>query len=144
MEKSQVISTEFGDVTVRKLALGDYADLLRALKKLPAEVGKFIEGTDNADLLKNEVLFASLPAIIADAIPEFCEVLSIPTDKDQDFMAKLDLADAIDVLVGALEVNDYSRITNSIKKLTARRTETTQANQEQTPPQTDPATPTTA
>lgn len=106
---------------MRKLALGDYAALLRALKKLPTEFGKFIEGNDAKDLQSNEVLFANLPTIIADAIPEFAEVLAIASDKDAKFYLAGDLADAIEVFAAALELNDYTRIVNTLKKVTARK-----------------------
>ena len=119
--KTIIVKTEGGDVTVHKLALGDYAALLRALKKLPSEMGKFIEG-NSADALKNnDTLFTSLPAIIADAIPEFAEVLAVASDKDAKFFLEGDLADAIEVFAAALELNDYSRIVNTLKKVTARK-----------------------
>lgn len=119
--KTITVKTEGGDVVVRKLALGDYAALLHALKKLPAELSKFVE-TNNADALRdNEVLFTKLPAIIAEAIPEFAEVLAIASDKDAKFYLEGDLADAIEVFAVALELNDYNRIVTTIKKVTARR-----------------------
>lgn len=119
--KTLTVKTEGGDVVVRKLALGDYAALLRALKKLPTEVGKFVEGNSAESLQDNGVLMANLPAIIADAIPEAAEVLAIVSDKDTQFYLDADLADCIDVFGAALELNDYNRITASIKKVTARK-----------------------
>lgn len=116
-----IVKTEGGDVTVRKLALGDYAALLRALKKLPTEIGKFVEG-NSADALKdNDVLFSNLPGIIADAIPEFAEVLAVASDKDAKFFLEGDLADAIEVFAAALKLNDYSRIVNTLKKVMAQK-----------------------
>ena len=119
--KTLTVKTEGGDVVVRKLALGDYAALLRALKNLPTEFGKFIEGNDAKDLQNNEVLFSQLPAIIADAIPEFAEVLAVASDKDAQFYLDGDLADAMEVFAAALELNDYTRIVSTLKKLTARK-----------------------
>lgn len=104
---------------MRKLALGDYAALLRALKKLPAEVGKFIGGNSAEDLQNQDVLFANLPGIIADAIPEFCEVLAVVSDKDAKFYEAGDLADAVEVFAAAYELNDYTRVMASLKKMTA-------------------------
>lgn len=119
--KTIKVQTEGGEVVVRKLALGDYAALLRALKKLPTEVGKFIEGNKAEDLKDNETLFKHLPTIIADAIPEFAEVLAVASDKDAKFYLEGDLADAFDVFAAALELNDYSRIVSTLKKMTARK-----------------------
>ena|SRR5688500_4560449 len=129
MDKTIVVDTELGKVTVRKLALGDYAELLRALKKLPQEIGKVVGDTDAKDLQDTAKIMEFLPTIIADALPEFCDVMAITTDKDSDFIIKLDLADAVDVFGAALELNDYQRVANSIKKIMARR-KPTQESQE--------------
>lgn len=110
---------------MRKLALGDYAALLRVLKKLPAEVGKFMAENSDENLQDQGVLFANLPAIVADSIPEFAEVLAVASDKDADFFLKGDLADAIEVFAAVLQLNDYTRIATTIKKLTAQRSELT-------------------
>lgn len=123
MSKTIEVQTSDGVVVVKKLAMADYADLLRALKKLPSELGKFIEGTSKEDLGKNETLFSALPAIVADALPEFCAVLAVASDKDADYhLNELDLADNIDVFAAALELNDYKRIAAAIKKIMAPRT----------------------
>lgn len=119
--KTITVNTEQGDVVVRKLALGDYAALLRALKKLPTEIGKFVGGNSAEALQDNDVLFANLPGIIADAIPEFAEVLAVASDKEAQFYLDGDLADAIEVFAAALQLNDYSKIVATIKKLTARK-----------------------
>lgn len=119
--KTITVKTEGGDVVVRKLALGDYAALLHALKKLPTEIGKFVQGNSADALSDNEVLFANLPGIVADAIPEFAEVLAVTSDKDAQYFLEGDLADAIEVFAAAMQLNDYSRIVNTLKKMTARK-----------------------
>lgn len=119
--KTITVTTEGGDVIVRKLALGDYAALLRALNKLPAEIGKYVSSNSADDLKDVEKLFSNLPVIIADAIPEFAEVLALASDKDAEFYIKGDLSDSLEVFAAALELNDYSKIMATVKKLTARR-----------------------
>lgn len=120
MNKTIEVQTDAGPVVVRKLALNDYAELLRALKNLPKEFGKYIEGNSADDLKSNEKLFEILPTLIADAIPEFCAVLACVTDKDAAFHGEhLDLADNIEVFAAALELNDYQKIGASIKKIMA-------------------------
>lgn len=119
--KTITVQTEGGDVVVRKLALGDYAALLHALKKLPTEIGKFVQGNSAEDLTNNEVLFTNLPGIIADAIPEFAEVLAVASDKEAKFYLEGDLADAIEVFAAAMQLNDYTRIVATLKKMTARK-----------------------
>lgn len=129
MDKTITVTTESGDVVVRKLALGDYAELLRALKKLPAELGKFLDGRETDELKDMDLraMLPHLPEIIADAVPEFAEVLAVPTDKDAEYFLAGDLADAVDVFVAVIELNDFSRVVKSIKKLTARKQVTPEA-----------------
>jgi hypothetical protein len=128
MEKVVTVETDAGPVQVRKLALYDYAELLRALKKLPQEVGKFIESNSAEDLKNNETLFAVMPGLVADALPEFCAVLSCCTDKDADFHGReLDLADNLEILAAALSLNDYQKIMGAIKKIRAPRTQPVEA-----------------
>lgn len=127
MNKTIEVTTEAGPVVVRKLALNDYAELLRALKKLPQEFGKFIEGNDADKLKETETLYTAIPDIIATAIPEFCAVLATVTDKDAEFIGQLDLADAIDILVAALTLNDYGRIIASVKKIWALKPQPVEA-----------------
>lgn len=128
MKKTLTINTEAGPVEVHKLALYDYADLLRALKKLPKEFGKFIEGNSADDLKSNETLFAIMPTLVADALPEFCAVLSCCTDKDAQFHGKeLDLADNLEIMAAALSLNDYQRIVGAIKKIMAPKPQPVEA-----------------
>jgi hypothetical protein len=118
MDKTIEVNTSAGPVVVKKLAMQDYAELLRTLKTLPKQLGDFIGGTSKEDLSNNEVLFAKLPEIIADSLPEFCAVLAVASDKDAEFHLKqLDLADNIDVLAAELELNDYKRIVAAVKKI---------------------------
>lgn len=130
---------EFDVVVVKKLALGEYAQLLKAVKTLPREIVGFIDENE-AGQLKDINLKDFVPTLlpmIADSIGEFCEVLSIATDKDgKYFETQVDLAEGIEILVAALELNDFQRVQNSIKKLTARKTKT-KADQVETPPQTE-------
>lgn len=127
MKPTITVETENGPVVVKKLALIDYADLLRSLKKLPQEFGKFIEGNSEADLKNNDTVFAALPTIIAEAIPEFAAILASVTDKDSEFIQELDLADSLDILAAALSLNDYKRIVDSVKKIMARKPEPIEA-----------------
>lgn len=121
MEKSKVISTGAGDVTVRKLALYDYAEFIRALRKLPGELADlFKSGKNIGDMA---VLFEELPELVADSWDDFVAIIAVGTDKDAEFFKSPDLdgADALDIIDGLLELNDYQRIVNTVKKIMARR-----------------------
>ena len=119
-DKTIIVPTSQGDVTVKKLALGDYALVLKALKKLPQELGELFSKTDDKDIGNSQHLLSVLPNVIAEALPEYASILSIVSDKEDTFFLEGDLADAIDVTAAALDINDYSRIVESIKKIQAR------------------------
>lgn len=119
--RTTTVQTEQGPVQVRKLALGDYAELLRALKKLPAKLTEAVKGRDKEELRTNASMVQVFTEVAGDALEDFCAVLAVATDKDSDFFMRSDLADALDVLAAALELNDYERIAESLKKLTARK-----------------------
>lgn len=115
--KTITVSTESGEVIVRKLALGDYAALLRALDKLPKQLAD-IAKRDKKDLT-TDFIIGQLPTLAADSLPELAGVVAAATDKDQDFMVGLDLADFADVVVAVFELNDYTRVVAAVKKVMA-------------------------
>lgn len=129
MEKQyhEDIETGAGVVRVKKLALKDYAEFIRALRSLPGGLADlFKSGKDVQDM---SVLFEELPEILANGFPDFINLLSVVTDKDQEFFnqQELDLADAIEIVRAALELNDYEKIVASIKKIMGRRAAEKQA-----------------
>lgn len=129
------LETGAGVVRVKKLALKDYADFIRALRSLPGELAQlFKSGKDVHDMA---VLFEELPEMLANGFPDFINLLTVVTDKDQEFFDNPDveLADAIDIIQAALELNDYERIVTSIKKIMGRRAAEKQATT--TPPSDD-------
>lgn len=122
-QTTTTVSTEQGDVLCHKMVFGDYALLLRALDKLPKLIGDLLykkEGKDSTEFSQAEII-GNLPLIAAEALPELAAVIASATDKDAEFISKLDLADVVDVVDGVLTVNDVDRIIASIKKLAALR-----------------------
>jgi len=115
MKNSINVETGAGPVEVRKLALYDYAEFFRALKKLPAEIGKM------GEIEKDKVL-SIMPEVIAESYGDFIAVLAVVTDKDEEFFKSpdVDLADALGIVDAALELNDYNKIVSSVKKIMAR------------------------
>jgi len=115
MEITKTVETGAGPVVVKKLALYDYSEFFRALKKLPAEIGKF------GDMDKSKVLEV-FPELIAESFGDFVGILAVVTDKDEKFFEsrEFDLADALEIVDVALELNDYAKIVNSVKKIMAR------------------------
>jgi len=114
------VNTELGAVEVRKMALKDYAELLRALDKLPKQIGQII-GADKNDIknMDTSELLAMLPAVLAESWSDVVALIAVPTDQDAEYLGSLDGADAVDIIVAIFELNDFARIVASVKKLMA-------------------------
>lgn len=135
MEKTKVVKTGAGDVVVRKLALYDYAEFIRAIKKLPKQSAQLFQS--GKDVSNMAVLFEELPVIISESWDDFAGIMASVCDKEIEFFKSpdIDLADALDIVDAALELNDYNRIVNTVKKIMARG----QAQTDQTQPKATPA-----
>lgn len=116
-----IVKTEFGDVTVRKMPLADYAEMLKALDTIPESLMAFFGSKDNKELksTSNAEFALMLPSLLATCWPDLIGVVAVPTDKDKEFMAKLDLADAVDVVGAIVELNNIPRIIAAVKKAVA-------------------------
>lgn len=121
-ENTITVPTEFGDVVVKKMALSDYAELLRALDQLPKKIGEII-GNDKIDFKNMETseILTFLPTILADSWSDIVALIAVPTDQDAAMLGRLDGPDAVDVIVAIFELNDFARIVASVKKLLALR-----------------------
>lgn len=115
------VKTEFGEVKVHKMPLSDYAELLKAMDTIPQSFLKFIKTQDDSKLqeMENSEFITILPAFLAESWGDLIKIVAVPTDKDAEFMARLDLADAVDVVGAILELNDIPRIIEAIKKMQA-------------------------
>jgi len=124
MEKTRTVKTGAGDVVVRKLALYDYAEFIRALRKLPGELADLFKSGKNVGDMA--VLFEEIPELIADSWDDFVAIIAVGTDKDAEFFKSPDLdgADALEIIDALMELNDYERIVNTVKKIMARRQST--------------------
>lgn len=122
--KEIIINTELGEVVVHKMPLSDYAELLRALNMLPEKVGQLIGKDLDFAKMGNAEIFKLLPEILADSWNDLAGLIAVPTNKSAEEILKLDGADAIDVIDAILELNDFARIANSVKKMLARRAKT--------------------
>lgn len=116
---TQIVETTIGPIEVRKLALNDYAELLKMLQELPKKFGAFIEGKSAEELKDTNTIYSVLPDLIGDAIPEFSRIIAFVSNKSPEEVQSLDLADAVDVVVAILELNDIQRVIESIKKISA-------------------------
>lgn len=120
MKDTIEVQTEvLGVVKVRKLALKEYAGLLKVFTSLFPKFQALVG--DNAADMKNEDFIALLPVLIDDAFPELMGLVAGVTDKSADEVEKLDLGELIDIVAAALELNNFERVVSSVKKIMALR-----------------------
>ncbi|MGB4972008.1 MAG: hypothetical protein WBO32_05080 [Cyclobacteriaceae bacterium] len=103
-------------VIISSLPIGKYAELVRALKNLPASLSGF-------DKMTNEQLFAQLPNIIAENLPDVLAMLTIATPLKMEELEQLDLNDVVEIVMAIVEVNRYDKIYDKVKKAFAPKTE---------------------
>lgn len=111
--KSKKVKLDERTVTVKKLPLGRYAELLKAVKELP----KHIQGLDSLD---NTQIMAKLPELIAGAFPDFIKIITIATDLEEKEVEQLGLDEATRLVLAISEVNNYQEVYKNIKKALAR------------------------
>lgn len=113
------------DVEIKKLPLGKYAELIKSIDKDLPDLFKQFEGLDMDD---NDGMLQKLPDIIANALPQFAQILSIATyyrneKREQvrqltpeDVMEDVALDEAVDLMMAAWEVNGLQKLADKAKK----------------------------
>lgn len=121
--KTISINTEDGVVVVRKMALRDYGQFLKALRELPGGLLDFLEGKDTSELKgKSNIEVAQmLFDVFGDNWEDLVSVLAVPTDQDAEFIGDLDLADSLEVGAAIIELNNYRKLFATVKKLLAQK-----------------------
>lgn len=108
------VKTDIRTITVEKLPLGKYAELLRAVQELPKHI-------NSLGGLKNDEIIPKIPTIIANSLPDVIGIFTIATDLTAEEVEKLGLDEATDVFLAIIEVNNYQKIYEKIKKALARQ-----------------------
>lgn len=105
--------------TVYKLKLSEYALVFDKLQKLPSMLAEFTD-------VSNAQLLAALPRLVATALPEVLDILSIATrTAKEEIDEKMDAKTAIRCLKALFKVNDFfglwEEIQMEIPNLPARK-----------------------
>lgn len=118
MKNRITITIDGQSVEIKKLPLGKYAELLRAVKELPKIIG-LIDGNSTEEIVRK------IPEIVATSLPDVINILTIATPLKREFMESDDfgLYDAVAAISAVIEVNNYKGIFDNIKKLTASQSE---------------------
>ena len=110
--KTITIKLDDQEVEVKKLPIGEYAEIFKAVKQLP----KHFRTLEN---LTNDKIIEILPEIIGDCLPDVIGILSEATKMPGEEIEKLGLDEITKLVVGIFEVNNYSEIYKLLKKVTA-------------------------
>lgn len=108
------VKLENKTIEVKKLPLGKYAELLKALDELP-KVLSGLDGFTNSEMLE------ALPKIIAQSYPDFKKIFAIATPLKEEEIDELGLDEAVDIVIAIIEANNYKHIFEKIKNLTAQQ-----------------------
>lgn len=114
MNNNVIVSINGVDYIVNKMPLGKIAKALQSLDKIPNII-------DKLDTTDNEKIIQQIPSLIMEAFPEFTKLLSIATGVDETIIAnEIGLAEATDLIIAVIEVNNFEKVFENIKKMTAR------------------------
>lgn len=107
------VKLENRTLEVKKLPLGKYADLLKALQKLPAQLN-LLSGANQDELI------AKIPLVIGESLPDFFGVFKVATDITDQELEEIGLSEAVDIFIAIMEVNQFQEVYQKIKKAVAR------------------------
>ena len=110
--KNITIKIDDKDVELKKLPIGEYAELLKSVKQLPKHFRKL-------ENLTTEKIVELLPEIISDCLPDVVGILSIATKLPADEINQMGLDEITKLVVGVFEVNNYADVFKTLKKVTA-------------------------
>lgn len=119
--KNKIIKTEYKDVTVKKLPLGQYAEVFKLIQG-------FTKNLTDVDKLNSDQLVQNFPMMVSEALPEAIKIIAIVSDlTEEEAKENIGLDEAVDILIGAWEINKYSKVVEAIKKATAQRNQPKEA-----------------
>jgi len=103
-------------ITIAKLPLGKYADLLKAFQEFPKHIGEFKEFKS----FSNSQILAALPAILGSCMPDVIRIIEIASPLVEEEIQQLGLTEVTDILMAIYKVNNYQAIYEKIKKVIAQ------------------------
>lgn len=116
MNKSIMITVDEQEFEIKKMAVGQFAQLMLAVEKLPSILMENfnLEEIDNLDI---NMLLTKLPPLLASSQEELFKVISVASGLSVNDIRKLDFVEILDVIIAILELNKFKAIVNKIKNL---------------------------
>jgi len=113
MKKTIEVQLEDKKITISRLPLGKYAEVLNVLKELPKMLPEFTNRT-------SDELLARLPQIIAKAWPDAMAIMLIATPLPKEEIEMLRIDDAVKIAIAIYNVNNFKEVYEELKKVLAR------------------------
>lgn len=113
MKKTIEVQLEDKKITISRLPLGKYAEVLNVLKELPKMLPEFTNKS-------SDELLARLPQIIAKAWPDAMAIMLIATPLPKDEIEMLRIDDAVKIAIAIYNVNNFKEVYEELKKVLAR------------------------
>lgn len=110
--KTITVNLEDREVEVSKLPIGEYADLLKAIKNLPKHF-------NNLENLKIDDIVLMLPEIAGDSMPDLINIVAIATKLPADEVGKMGLDEIIKLVEAVYQVNNFAGVIEVLKKALA-------------------------
>ena len=99
-------------IEVRKLPIGEYPDLIKAIKRLP----KHLQSFEN---LETDKILELLPEFVGDSLPDLLGVIALAVKLPVEEVETLGLAEIAKLIEAIFEVNNYAEVYKIIKKAVA-------------------------
>lgn len=109
----QIITVNGKSLTIRKLPLRKYADLIGAFQEFPKHF-HLVNGKSNDEIL------SSLPLLIRNCYADIVQIIHVATDLPIEEVNELGLDDLVKIIEAILIVNNYQEVYATIKKMAAR------------------------
>jgi len=113
MKKTIEVQLEDKKITIGRLPLGKYGQVLSVLNELPKMFPEFIEKDPDQ-------LMAMLPQIIGKAWPDAMAIMLVATPLTKEEIETLRIDDAVKIALAIYEVNNFKEVYEELKKVLAR------------------------
>lgn len=114
MKKSTKVNINGTEMTIQKIPIGKFAELMMAVEKLPGAIFEVVS-VDEIENLDTKILLNKLPQLLAKAQDEIFNLVSVASGIEK--IENLSFEEFVDVVTAIVEVNNIQVIVNKLKNL---------------------------